>query len=95
MLTIDPSVSQSDTVGAYNCTVENARGRSSMTVIVGELILKEYVYVLLLPSLYSHLTITLQGVDFPGHLMKPDIGRNLFYMLGDLPKLALQSNVVH
>ena len=27
--------------------------------------------------------------------MKPDIGRNLFYMLSDLPKLALQSNVVH
>ena len=40
VLTIDPSVSQSDIVGAYNCTVENARGRSSMTVIVGKLTLK-------------------------------------------------------
>ena len=28
VLTIDPSVGQSDIVGAYNCTVENARGRS-------------------------------------------------------------------
>ena len=34
VLTIDPSVSP------YNCTVENARGRSSMTVIVGKLTLK-------------------------------------------------------
>ena len=34
VLTIDPSVSQSDIVGTYNCTVENARGRSSMTVII-------------------------------------------------------------
>ena len=40
VLTIDPSVSPSDIVGAYNCTVENARGRSSMTVIVGKLTLK-------------------------------------------------------
>ena len=39
VLTIDPSVSQSDIVGTYNCTVENARGESSMMVIVGELIL--------------------------------------------------------
>ena len=34
MLTIDPSVGQSDIVGTYNCTVENARGGTSMTVIV-------------------------------------------------------------
>jgi len=33
VLTIDPSVSQSDIVGTYNCTVENVRGRSSMTVV--------------------------------------------------------------
>ena len=32
MLTIDPSVGQSHTVGIYNCTVENARGGSSMTI---------------------------------------------------------------
>ena len=37
VLTIDPSVSQSDIVGTYNCTVENTRGRSSLMAIVGEL----------------------------------------------------------
>ena len=35
VLTIDPSVV---IVGTYNCTVENARGRSSRIVIIGELI---------------------------------------------------------
>ena len=34
VLTIDSSVSQSNIVGTYNCTVENDRGRSSMTVVV-------------------------------------------------------------
>ena len=34
VLTIDSSVNQSDIVGAYNCTVKNARGRSSRTVSV-------------------------------------------------------------
>ena len=34
VLTIDPSVDQSDIVGTYSCTVENARGESSETVIV-------------------------------------------------------------
>ena len=34
VLTIDPSVGQSDIVGAYNCTVENARGRSLGIVFV-------------------------------------------------------------
>ena len=39
VLTIDPSVGQSDIVGTYNCTVENARGRSSMALVVpGELL---------------------------------------------------------
>ena len=32
VLTIDPSVGQSDIVGTYNCTVENVRGRSSMII---------------------------------------------------------------
>ena len=32
LLTIDPSVGQSDIVGTYNCMVENDRGRSSMTI---------------------------------------------------------------
>ena len=32
VLTIDPSVGQSDFGGTYNCTVENVRGRSSMTI---------------------------------------------------------------
>ena len=39
VLTIDPSVTQSDFVGEYSCTVENARGRSSRMVVVGELTL--------------------------------------------------------
>ena len=41
LLTIDPSVSQSDFAGLYSCTVENARGRSSAQVVTGngELIL--------------------------------------------------------
>ena len=34
VLTIDPSVGQSDIVGTYNCTVENDRGASSRTVVV-------------------------------------------------------------
>ena len=34
VLTIDPSVGQSDIVGTYKCTVENARGESSETVFV-------------------------------------------------------------
>ena len=31
VLTIDPSVGQSD-IGLYSCTVENDRGRSAMTI---------------------------------------------------------------
>ena len=41
VLTINSSVDQSDIFGSYNCTVENARGRSSVTRVVsdsGELI---------------------------------------------------------
>ena len=34
VLTIDPSVCQSDIVSTYNCTVENDRGESSETVVV-------------------------------------------------------------
>ena len=34
VLTIDSSVSQSDILGTYSCTVENARGRSSKIVFV-------------------------------------------------------------
>ena len=34
VLTIDPSVGQSDIVGTYNCTVANDRGESSETVVV-------------------------------------------------------------
>ena len=63
-----------------------------MMAVLGELTLKEYVYILLLLSLYSHLTTTLHELDFPVQLMRPDIGRNPFYILDDLPK---QSNVVH
>ena len=34
VLTIDPSVGQSDIVGTYSCTVENDRGETSETVVV-------------------------------------------------------------
>ena len=34
VVTIDPSLNQSGIVGTYNCTVENARGESSETVVV-------------------------------------------------------------
>ena len=34
VLTIDPSVGQSDIVGTYNCTVENVRGKSSKELVV-------------------------------------------------------------
>ena len=34
VLTINPSVGQSDIVGTYNCTVENVRGESSGTSVV-------------------------------------------------------------
>ena len=34
VLTIDPSLGQSDIVGTYNCTVENDRGESSEAVVV-------------------------------------------------------------
>ena len=34
VLTINSSVSQSDILGIYNCTVENVRGGSSMMVVV-------------------------------------------------------------
>ena len=34
VLTIDPSLHYSRVVGNYNCTVENARGDSSETVVV-------------------------------------------------------------
>ena len=50
VLTIGPSVSQCDIVGIYNCTVENVRGGSSMMVVVGELILEEYVCMIFYPN---------------------------------------------
>ena len=34
VLTINPSVGQSDIMGTYNCTVSNARGKSSMLLVV-------------------------------------------------------------
>ena len=37
VLTIDPSVGQSNIVGTYDCTVNNTRGESSkMVVVTGE-----------------------------------------------------------
>ena len=34
VLTIDPSLDQMNITGTYSCTVENARGESSETVVV-------------------------------------------------------------
>ena len=42
VLTIDPSVDQSDIIGTYSCTVENVRGSDPALVVIagnGELIL--------------------------------------------------------
>ena len=36
VLTIDSSVSHSDILGTYSCTVENAQGRSSKIVFVSQ-----------------------------------------------------------
>ena len=36
VLTIDPSVGRSSFAGVYSCTVENVRGESSETVVVGD-----------------------------------------------------------
>ena len=51
VLTIDPSVNQSDIVGTYNCTVENVRGESSKTVVVpGMNFLHPNMYTYILPG---------------------------------------------
>ena len=34
LLTFDQSVDRNDIMGIYNCTVENARGESSETVVI-------------------------------------------------------------
>ena len=44
VLTIDPSVGQSDIVGTYNCTVENVRGESSDTVYIAPGELNSYIH---------------------------------------------------
>ena len=46
VLTIDPSVG---IVGTYNCTVENVRGSSSVTVVVGETWLNSYTLIYIHP----------------------------------------------
>ena len=64
VLTIDSSVGQSGFAGLYYCTVENARGGSSMTVVIpgnGELI--PYMYCLLgkqTVHYYSQLILEIQ-----------------------------------
>ena len=52
VLTIDSSVRPSDLVGNYNCTVQNIRGTSSMSVFVGETIITPCHYCWS-PFLYS------------------------------------------
>ena len=52
VLTIDPSLCMSDTVGTYNCTVENDRGESSKTVVVSLGETSSIVsYILFIPTL--------------------------------------------
>ena len=59
VLTIDPSVSPSDIFGTYNCTVENAQGKSSETVVLaGETIVR--CVLLTAKDLYNTL-----GTDHP------------------------------
>ena len=62
VLTIDPSVSQSDIVGTYNCTVENARGVSFAIPDSGELIIpyKHYLRV----TGYSACTYSSRNIKF-------------------------------
>ena len=66
VLTIGPSVGQCDIFGSYNCTVENTRGRSSMTVVVpgnGELI-ERYMYAC---YCYLHPIYILHPIDKDSH----------------------------
>ena len=53
VLTIDPSVV---IVGAYNCTVENARGRSSRIVVIGETWLNSYTLIYILNTIVCWCT---------------------------------------
>ena len=57
VLTIGSSVGQSDIFGSYNCTVENARGRSSLTVVVTGETIVGYVFIHTTHNLYNILGI--------------------------------------
>ena len=58
VLTIDPSVGQSDIVGLYNCTVENNRGTSSVTrVIAGNGELSLFVHYICKTKIYVAIII--------------------------------------
>ena len=81
VLTIDPSVVQSDILVTYNCTVENARGRSSRMLVVGELTLYTCCCYL---QYIDIMRATLTPFFEPSHavqLIRPSIGRNTFYIL--------------
>ena len=57
LLTIGPSVDQSDIVGTYNCTVENVRGNSSKLYPIagsGELMIPYKYYLLRLQAQCAH-----------------------------------------
>ena len=57
VLTINPSVDQSDIVGTYNCTVENAREGSSKLYPIagsGELMIPNKYYLLRLQAHHAH-----------------------------------------
>ena len=57
VLSIDPSVGQSDIFGSYNCTVENDRGKSSLTVVVAGETIVGYVFTHTTHNLYNILGI--------------------------------------
>ena len=52
VLTIDPSVGQSDILGTYSCTVENARGKSSRMAAVGKYICCCYLHYIDIATLF-------------------------------------------
>ena len=53
VLTIDPSVGQSGILGIYSCTVENARGESSMTAHLMNTLVTQTCKLLLYKIIHS------------------------------------------
>ena len=62
VLTIDPSVSWSSIVGTYNCTVVNARGQFSETVVLPGEICTSYCSGIYHLCIYMHVDAYLHHV---------------------------------